>query len=321
MPTDGGVTRGRGWQSGNQGTKNHCLPRRGIEYDMAEFLQSCVDRYLELANKPAASLRSVATPFLEITAEDHEHEERGELQPIAAKVLMKILYAARMARYDLLRPTCYLAAKITKWTPRCDRALHRLVSYIKCSLDIKMTSWVGDPLDKWELVVYSDADLAGDLETSRSTTGVFLCVRAANTFVTLQGISKRQSCVSHSTPEAEIVAADHAIRTEALPALQLWERIAKRDMKPTLMEDNKAAIIVITSGKNPNMRHMSRTHRINLAFLTEVVSNKHVIMRHAATDYQCADVFTKRFPSKLKWDPVVENIAHITGENPCRCTP
>ena len=87
---------------------------RGIEYDIAEFLQSCVDRYLELANKTATSLRNAPTPFLEITVEDHEHQERGELQPIAARVLMKILGAARMARYDLLRPTCYLAAKITK---------------------------------------------------------------------------------------------------------------------------------------------------------------------------------------------------------------
>ena len=82
-----------------------------------------------------------------------------------------------------------------------------------------MTSWVGDPIKDWELAAYSNADLAGDSHTSQSTTGVFLCVRGPRTFITLQGVSERQSCVSHSTPEAEIVAADHAIRTEALPAL------------------------------------------------------------------------------------------------------
>jgi hypothetical protein len=48
---------------------------------------------------------------------------RGALQPIAAKVLMKILYAARMARFDLLRAVNYLACYITKWTPECDRRL------------------------------------------------------------------------------------------------------------------------------------------------------------------------------------------------------
>jgi hypothetical protein len=200
-----------------------------IVYDMAEFLQSCVERYLELAKKTANTLRKVATPFIEAATEENEDEPKGELQPIAARILMKILFAARMARYDLLRPTCYLATKITKWSARCDRALHRLVCYINCSLDIKMTTWVGDKLSKWELVTYSDADLAGDQDSSRSTSGVFLCMRAPRTFVTLQGISKRQSCVSHSTPEAEIVAADFAIRTEALPALQLWEHYVTRN--------------------------------------------------------------------------------------------
>ena len=34
-----------------------------------------------------------------------EEETKGRLQNIAAKVLMKILFAARMARYDLLRAT------------------------------------------------------------------------------------------------------------------------------------------------------------------------------------------------------------------------
>ena len=80
---------------------------------MSDFLKSCVDRYLELANKNIASLRKVATPFIE-TAQEKDEEPRGELQPIAARILMKALFAARMARYDLLRPTCYLATMITK---------------------------------------------------------------------------------------------------------------------------------------------------------------------------------------------------------------
>ena len=53
-----------------------------------------------------------------------------------------------------------------------------------------MMSWVGDPMDKWELMVYSDADLAGDLETSRSTSGVFVFIRAKHTLAPLQGTFK-----------------------------------------------------------------------------------------------------------------------------------
>ena len=45
---------------------------------------------------------------------------RGELQSCAAKILMSVLYAARMARYDLLRAVGGLASMITKWTVECD---------------------------------------------------------------------------------------------------------------------------------------------------------------------------------------------------------
>ena len=52
------------------------------------------------------------------------------LKPYAAKVLMKVLYAARYARFDLLRAVCYLAQYITKWDEQCDRRLYRLMCYI-----------------------------------------------------------------------------------------------------------------------------------------------------------------------------------------------
>ena len=51
----------------------------------------------------------------------------GILKPIAAKVLMKILYGARMARYDLLRAVCHTASCITKWTEQQDMDLFRII--------------------------------------------------------------------------------------------------------------------------------------------------------------------------------------------------
>eukprot|EP00959_Pyramimonas_sp_CCMP1952_P130157 2721307-Pyramimonas_sp.AAC.1 len=38
------------------------------------------------------------------------------LQSIAARVLMKISYGARIARNDLLRATCTVASCVAKWT-------------------------------------------------------------------------------------------------------------------------------------------------------------------------------------------------------------
>ena len=75
-----------------------------------------------------------------------EDEKPGKLQPVASKILMKILFAARMARFDLLRATQSLAPRVTKWSTECDVALHRLVSYIHCTKHHFLEGFIGDAL-------------------------------------------------------------------------------------------------------------------------------------------------------------------------------
>ena len=57
---------------------------------------------------------------------------------------MKVLYGARMGRYDLIRPVQALASRVTKWNHLCDRKLHRLISYVNSTLDLHLYGWVGD---------------------------------------------------------------------------------------------------------------------------------------------------------------------------------
>ena len=101
-----------------------------------------------------------------------------------------------------------LAQKISKWTIECDLALHRLMSYIHSTLDHRLVGYVGDQRSDVQVHLYADADFAGDPSSKKSTTGVHLCLRGPLTYFPINGQSKRQGCVSHSTPEAEIVAAD-----------------------------------------------------------------------------------------------------------------
>ena len=72
-----------------------------VRYNMSSFMDSCVDAYCELAKVQKSDLPVVATPFTEAGIARptlDEKEKPGRLQPIASKVLMKILFAARMAR-------------------------------------------------------------------------------------------------------------------------------------------------------------------------------------------------------------------------------
>ena len=131
---------------------------------------------------------------------------------------MKLLYGARIARFNLLRQVNRLARNVHRWSDSDDRGLHHLMCYVRHTKHWRMVGWVGDPMDDVRLALYADADFAGCVESLRSR---HLNLQGPNTRFPLSGSSKRQSCVSHSTPEAEILAADIAMRAMGLPALKL----------------------------------------------------------------------------------------------------
>ena len=101
---------------------------RVMRYDVTEFAQSCVDAYVDLAGGNLAVIKKVSSPYLTEADEDPKGERsKGRLGPIAARVMMKILCAARVVRFDLLKGIQQLATRIATWTSWCDKALHRLV--------------------------------------------------------------------------------------------------------------------------------------------------------------------------------------------------
>ena len=194
-----------------------------VEYDMRQFLQQCIDRYVELAG-PNVKFKKVTTPFPDDKIARlimDEAEARGDLQPIASRVLMKVLFAARMARFDLLRATQGLASRVTKWSPDCDKSLHRLMCYIHSTLDRTMVGFVGDPPESCKTVFFADSDHAGEHD-NRSTSGCLLALVGPNTFYPLTAFSKKQTSTAMSSTEAEVTAANLALRAVGLPSSCLW---------------------------------------------------------------------------------------------------
>ena len=234
--------------------------------------------------------------------------DQGRLQPIAAKVLMKILYAARLCRFDLLRAVCHLATFVTKWTSECDRKLHRLVCYINSSKHLRMIGWVGDDLSALQPHLFADADFAGCTATQRSTSGYHFAIRGPNTCFPITGVSRRQTCVSHSTPEAEIVSADLALRHCGLPSFALWWTLLPQKPKLVFHEDNQTMIRVIETGRNPTMRYLARTHRVSVAWLHETFSQQSITLMYEVSSRMCADIYTKAFTDATKWQAVCDLI-------------
>ena len=84
---------------------------------------------------------------------------------------------------------------------------------------------MGNTAKQCRLGLFQDADFAGDLEDSKSTSGGSLCVFGSHTFVPISWMCKKQTSVSASSTESEIISLDTGLRLDGLPALELWDLI------------------------------------------------------------------------------------------------
>ena len=149
-------------------TENHI---QAYEYDMCGHVEQCVDRYLELSGAKRESLTQVATPCID----DHQldpkdFQVKGRLAPVCSRIVLKVLFVARIKRADLLWSVNSLAREVTKWTVACDKRLHRLISYLQSTKNWTQQCFVGDAPDKCWLALFCDASFAGDLKDSKVPT-------------------------------------------------------------------------------------------------------------------------------------------------------
>ena len=104
----------------------------------------------------------------------------------------------------------------------CDKRLARLISYLKCTSCHRQFCHAGNKASECKIGVFQDADVAGEMGDSKSTSGGMLCIFADYTFLPISYACKQQTAVSQSSTEAEVISLDTGLRMEGLLALTLW---------------------------------------------------------------------------------------------------
>ena len=144
------------------------------------------------------------------------------------------------------------ARSSTKWTKACDKGLNRLISYIHHTCEYKQYCHVGHTAKHCRLGLFQDSDFAGDLEDSKSTSGGTLSVFGSHTFVPTSWICKKQTSVSHSSTESEIISLDAGLRLDGLPALEMWDLIVSVLGNMTQTTERTVRLVIIDrSRKSP----------------------------------------------------------------------
>ena len=92
-------------------------------------------------------------------------------------------------------------------------------------MNFKQYCHVGNTAQQCRLGLFQDSDFARDLEDSKSTSEGILCILGSHTFVTIGWMCKKQTSISHSSTEAEIIFLDAGLRMDGIPALDLWNLV------------------------------------------------------------------------------------------------
>ena len=136
----------------------------------------------------------------------------------------------------------------------CDKRLNRLKSYIHHTCEYRQYCHVG----QCRLGLFQDSDFAGDLEDSKSTSGGTLCIFGSHTFVPISWMCKKQTAVSHSSTECEIISLDTGLRLDGLLALELWDLIVSVFGSVSLISDRTGRLV------NDVKKHQKSQGKINV---------------------------------------------------------
>ena len=262
---------------------------------MLDYAKSAVDLYYSIPGvKP---LKPADTPYVSeslLLVEDWEVQGQLDAAGSPAQLLMKVLWLARLCRPDLSYPVTRLASSISKWSKNDDRELYRLMCYLSSTTNYGLECFVKGPLQSMRLRMYSDADLAGDQRTMKSHSGVIIALESEEgTYFPLLWYAKRQTCVSRSTTEAEIVAVADGFFTDMVAIQTVLHAVLPVEIPAEVMEDNQSCILILKSGYSPKLRSLKRTHKISIAALSEAISSLGFALTYTETEKQKADIFTK----------------------------
>ena len=150
-----------------------------------------------------------------------ELETVGDLSTVLFQISLTCFELVRIGRPDILWSVNKLALAFTKWT----RASDRLISYIHNTSNFRQYYHGGNTAEQCRLGFFHDSDFAGDLEDSKPTSGGMLCIFGSRTSVPISWMCKKQSSVSHSSTESEVISLDAGSPMDGIPALDFWDLV------------------------------------------------------------------------------------------------
>ena len=121
--------------------------------------------------------------------------------------------------------------------------------------------------------------------------------------------------MSRSSTEAEFVSLSGALFGDAAPLLGVWECLLP-GIHLQVYGDNQACIAIVKKGYSSKLRHLAKTHRVNVASTCEIVNlHDNIHLQYCKTDEQRGDPLAKALPLQ-KWAHALQLLSMSTERLP-----
>ena len=249
---------------------------------MDGYTRDLLDLYEVVGDRatPATVDLYVVTEGLTVVDDDQMSEFKSRV--------MKIMFLAQRARPDILTAVNFLSTRMLKCTAEDLAKLDRVLMYLHATPGLGLTLRASNAI---ELMAYVDASFAVHHDM-KSHTGIVLSLGGGTVFSS----SKKQSLVTKSSTESELVAV-----SDAIPQI-VWTRefmmYQGYECKPaTLYQDNQSTIALVAKGKStsPRTRHIA----IRYYFVKDRIDNGEIVVEYMPTDLMRADILTKPLQGEL----------------------
>jgi hypothetical protein len=225
---------------------------------------------------------SALTPMEERLKLSHDSTTE-EVDATQYRRLMGSLRYLAHTRPDLAFIVGYVNRFMQRPTTKHRQAVKRIVRYVAGTLDhgLYYPRW---PMEA-HLVGYSDSDHAGDIDTSKSTSGIPFFGKC---LVSWQLV--KQQVVSLSSCEAEYIAASTASTQSLWLVRLLGDLLGRGTGAVELRVDSKSALAL---AKNPVFHERSKHIRVRYHFIRDCLEEGSFKACYINTKDQLADLLTK----------------------------
>jgi hypothetical protein len=246
-----------------------------------QYIEKVLERFnmnnAKVVSSPLATHFKLSTKQSPSTDEEKEDMERI---PYASAV-GSLMYAMVCTRPDIAHAVGVVSRFLSDPGREHWNAVKWIMRYLRGTSKLCLSFGSGKPM----LVGYTDSDMAGDVDTRKSTSGYLITFSGG----AVSWQSRLQKCIALSTTEAELIAATEACK-ELLWMKKFLQELGFKQQQYVLFCDNQSTIHL---AKNSSFHSRSKHIDVRYHWIRDTLNDKLLTLEKIHTDDNGSDMLTK----------------------------